>query len=175
MPSRAFGVWIGIATLSLGVALAAAVAARGDEKPSAPGKADPAPDLSTFPRLQGKVEQVLGNVGSFVPPKAGESFQLELKGVNKLTSLTFDPAMKSNIPLPGPVVVDAMHYYSNGAFQSMRLVSKEGRNWVTMDVEPKPGLGPKRVLVWVVVQSEVVQGVALMDCEYEGAFPDRAR
>ena len=174
MPSRAFGVWVGIGALSLAMALAA-VAACADEKPSSPAKADPAPDLSRFPRLQGKVEQVLGNVGSFVPPKAGQSLHLELKDVTKLTSLAFDAARKSYIPLPGPVLVASTDYYSNGTFQSMRLISKKGRNSVTVDVVPKPGLGPKRVLLWVIVQSEVVDGVALIDCEYEGAFPDRAK
>jgi hypothetical protein len=174
VPSRGFGIWVGIGALSLGVALAA-VAACADEKPSAPAKADPARDLSKFPRLQGKVEQVLGNVGSFLPPKGGESFQLELKDVTKLTSLPFDAARKSYIPLPGPVIVGSMNYYSNGAFQSMHLVWRKGRNLVTIDVAPKPGLGAKRVLVWVIVQSEVVEGVALIDCEYEGAFPDRAK
>ena len=100
---------------------------------------------------------------------------MDLKDVTKLTSLTFDPLGKSYFPLPGPVVVEAIHYYSNGSFESMRLVAKKGSNSVTIDVVPKPGLGPKRVLVWVIRQSEVVEGVALMDCEFEGAFPDRGK
>jgi len=151
-----------------------AVPAGSDEKPSSPANAGLTGLLSQFPKLQGNVKQIMGNVGSFVPPEAGESLQLELKDVARLTSLTFDLTKKGYIPLPGPVVVESMHYYSNGAFQSMRLVSKQGRNSVTIDVSPKPGLGPKRVLVWVTVQSEVVEGVVLIDCEHEGAFPDRA-
>ena len=173
MTARVFGVCVGIATLSLGMALLT-VAARADKNPATPEKADLAPDLSKFPRLQGKVVRLLGHVGSFVPPKETESFQLELKNVTRLTSLSFDAALKSYIPLPGPVIVDSINYYSNGAFQSMRLVSKKGRNSVTFDVVPKGGPGPKRVLVWVIVQSEVVDGVALIDGEFDGTFPDRA-
>jgi hypothetical protein len=164
MPSRAFAVSICFGAVSLWALL----------PPTVPAGAGLTSDLSQFPKLQGKVKHVVGQVGSFVPPEAGESLQLELKDVTKLTSLTFDPAKKSYIPLPGPVVVESMHYYSNGAFQSMRLVSKKGHNSVTIDVSPRPGLGPKRVFVWVIVQSEVVEGVALIDCEYVGAFPDRA-
>jgi hypothetical protein len=172
MRSRVFGVVVCIGALIL--CAQRGTIARADEKRSEPAKADPVPDLSKFPRLQGKVEQVLGHVLSFVPPKAGESFQLELRDVLDLQKLSFN-AGKSYIPLPAPVVVQSIHHYSNGAFQSMRLVSKKARNSVTIDVEPKPGLGPKRVLVWVIVQSDVVQGVALIDCEYEGAFPDRLK
>ena len=146
-----------------------------DEDKAKGDKAAPAPDLSKFPLLQGKVDQVLGSFNGYIPPKAGEPFQLELKDALKLKSLTFDPAKKSVIGLPGPVVVESIQYYSNGVFQDMRLVSKEGKEWVTIDVVPKPGSGPTRVLVWVVVQREVVEGVALIDCEYEGAFPDRPK
>jgi hypothetical protein len=172
MRSHVFGVMGCIGALIL--CAQHATIAKADEKPSEPAKADREPDLSKFPRLQGKIGQVVGHVGSFVPPGAGESFQLELKDVLKLQQLSFN-AGKSHIPLPAPVVVESIHYYSNGAFRSMRLVSKEGSSSVTIDVVPKPGLGPKRVLVWVIVQSEVVQRVALMDCEYEGAFSDRRK
>ncbi len=157
------------------VASLAAIAAWDDDKPSASIKSNSPPDFSSFPKLQGKVMQVLGHEGGYVPPKAGEPFQLDLKDVTKLTRLTFDPLEKSYFPLPGPVVVESVHHYSNGHFESMRLVSKKGRESVTIDVVPKPGLGPKRVLVWVIRQSEVVEGVALMDCEFVGAFPDRSK
>ena len=173
MPSRAIAVSICFGAVSLWSLLPPAVPAGSDDKTPSPPNAGLASPLSQFPKLQGTVKHVMGNVGSFVPPEAGESWQLELKDVTRLTSLTFDPAKKGYIPLPGPVVVESMHYYSNGAFQSMRLVSKQGRDSVTIDVSPRPGLGPKRVLVWVIVQSEVVEGVVLIDCEYEGAFPDR--
>ena len=172
MRSRVFGAWAGVGVLSFVVSLAVIVA-WADEKPTSSTKTDSSPDLSIFPKLQGKVTQVLGHEGGYVPPKAGEPFQLDLKDVTKLTQLTFDPLAKSYLPLPGPVVVESIHYYSNGGFESMRLVAKKGSEAVTIDVVPKPGLGPKRVLVWVVRQSVVVQGVALMDCEFEGAFPDR--
>jgi hypothetical protein len=165
MSARAFGVWVGIWFLSLCVVLPTAVAA--------PAKAERAPDLSSFPGLKGKVTQVLGQLGSFVPPRAGEPFQVELRKVTKLTSLTFDADRRSNIPLPGPVVVKSMRYYSNGAFDNLRLVAKKAGKSVTIDIVPKPGLGPKRVLVWVTVQSDVVEGVALIDCEADGAFPPR--
>ena len=174
MRSRAFGAWAGMGVLSF-VGSLAAIAAWADEKPSAPIKGNSTPDLSNFPKLQGKVSQVLGHEGGYVPPKAGQPFQLDLKDVTKLTSLTFDPLEKSYFPLPGPVVVESVHHYSNGHFESMRLVSKKGRESVTIDVVPKPGLGPKRVLVWLIRQSEIVEGVALMDCEFEGEFPDRSK
>lgn len=172
MRSRAFVAWAGMGVLSL-VASLAAIAVSADEKPSASTNSDSSLDLSSFPKLQGKVTQLLGHEGGYVPPKAGEPFQLDLKEVTRLTSLTFDPVEKSYFPLPGPVVVESVHYYSNGGFESMRLVAREGGESVTIDVVPKPGLGPKRVLVWVVRQSDVVEGVALIDCEFEGAFPDR--
>ncbi len=174
MRSRVFGACAGVGVLSF-LASLAAITAGADEKPSASKKPDSSHDLSSFPKLQGKVTQVLGHEGGYAPPQAGEPFQLDLKDVTKLTKLTFDPLKKSYFPLPGPVVVESIHYYSNGGFESMRLIAKKESESVTIDVVPKPGLRPKRVLVWVIRQSEVIQGVALMECEFEGAFPDRVR
>jgi hypothetical protein len=172
MRSHAYGVLVCIGVLAL--CWQQAIIARSDEKRSEPAKVDPAPDLSKFPKLQGKVEQVLGGFVTFAPPKAGDSFQLELKEVLKLKTLSFN-AGKGHIHLPGPVVVESIHHYSNGAFHSMRLVSKKDNSSVTIDVGPVPSTGPKRVRVWVIAQSKVVEAVALIDCEYEGAFPDRAK
>jgi uncharacterized protein (TIGR03067 family) len=134
------------------------------------------PPANRFPELHGKVTEVLGSVGSYVPPEVGSAFQLDLNDVSKLTSLTFGPANRMSVPLPGPVAVESTHYYSKGAFRSMRLVSKKGNQSVTIDVVPKPGLGdPNRVHVWVVVQSDVVQGVVRIDAASEGTFPARPR
>ncbi len=134
-------------------------------------------DLAGFPRLQGQVKAVLGSVDSFVPPVAGDSFRLELKDLPKLTKLTFGQDNKHYVPLPAPVTVDSTRYYTNGSFQNMRLVARQGgrTHSVTIDVVPAPGTGPNRVRVWVTVQSNVVAGVILIECEGEGTFPDRAK
>ncbi len=150
-----------------------------DEK-SPPAQAAPAPDLSRFPKLEGKVKHVLGvNLDSFIPPEVGDPFQLDLKEVLKATQLSFDPAKMSYIPLPGPVAVDSIHYYTNGAFQSMRLVAKQdpklSSRKVTIDIQPAPGTDrePSTVLVWVIVEWDIVHGVAVLEGKYEGAFPNR--
>src|SRR5579872_2936328 len=101
--------------------------------PFAPVCADErAPDLSKFPKLQGKVVQTLGNFEVFVPPKAGVSFQLDLKEATKLKALFFDeqrrrPDAAVALPyvmLPGPVAVEAVRYNRKGMFRNLRLVSK---------------------------------------------------
>jgi hypothetical protein len=144
---------------------------RADEKRPESAAAEQPPDLSMFPKLRGKVVQVLGNPGSFVLPQAGQTFELELKDALKLQKLTFGDG--SWVSLPGPIVVD-IRKHSNGAFANMRLVSKEGRNKVTIEFVPKPGSGnPRRVFVWVVGEGDVIRGVALIDCESDTPFPGR--
>lgn len=151
-----------------------ASAADGD-RPPAPKQA--APDWSQFPRLTGKVNQMLGHSFGYISPQAGEPFHLDLRDIPRLTRLDFDPVKRSYIPLAGPVTVENIQYFSNDAFRHMRLTSKSQSGHVVMiDIVPLPGRKPKYVRVWVVIQSrEVMRGVALIDTEYQGAFPARTR
>jgi hypothetical protein len=160
---RALITWTCLVVVGMGPPIAAA-----DDKP-------PAPDLSKFPKLEGKVTQALGQFNSFGPPKAGEPFRLNLADIVKARQLQFDPERKSSIPFPGPAAVEAVRYYSNGAFQDLRLVARGDWGRVAIDIVPKPGQGPNRVLVWVVVESGVVEGVALIECEASGPFPGRPK
>jgi hypothetical protein len=134
----------------------------------------PAIDLSKFPKLEGRVTQVLGSVNSFVPPQAAEPFRVDLAALTKATALEFDLQRKSYIPLAAPVSVESIHYYSNGKFQNLRLMSQgktPGR--VIIDIVPHSGQGQNKVQVWVVVEYGVTTGVALLECELKGEFPDR--
>lgn len=144
------------------------IRAQPDDTPSTP-------DLSGFPTLKGTLSHLLGHEMGFIRPEPGEPFRLDLANLTEVTTLEFDPERESYIPLPGPLTVETVRYYPNGAFENMRLVSdmKEGSR-VVIDIVPKPGQGPNRVLVWVVIETDVVQGVALIECEAEGAFPKRS-
>ena len=144
---------------------------------------EPAPDLSKFPKLQGKVVQTLGNFEVFVPPKAGVSFQLDLKETTKLKALYFDeqrrrPDAAVALPyviLPAPLAVEAVRYKPNGTFRNLRLVSKNARRSVTIDVVQEDPEDPK-LLVWVITQQgDRVMAVALLECEADGAFPNRPK
>src|ERR1017187_9750639 len=151
--------------------------------PFAPLFADePALDLSKFPKLQGKVVQTLGNFNVFVPPKAGASFQLDLKEALKLPTLYFDEQKRRPdavvalpyIILPAPLAVEAVHYKTKGTFQSLRFLSKKGNASVTIDVVQEED--PKLVRVWVIAQKEDrIIAVALLECEADGAFPNRPK
>jgi hypothetical protein len=133
-------------------------------------------DLSGFPKLTGKLVQLLGHEQGFVRPKPGEPFRLNLADLAHVKQLEFDPKRKSYIPLLGPLAVESVRYYTNGAFANMRLVSGgKGRGRVTVDIEPLAGIGPNQVRVWVVVEYEVVKGVALIEGEAEGKFPSRPK
>jgi hypothetical protein len=144
---------------------------------------EPAPDLSKFPKLQGKVVQTLGNFNVFVPPKAGVTFQLDLKEAPKLKALFFDeqrrrPDAAEAIPsvtLPAPLAVEAVRYNPKGMFRNLRLVSKKASWSVTIDVVQEDPEDPK-LRVWVVTQQgDRVMAVALLECEADGAFPNRPK
>jgi hypothetical protein len=166
-----------------GLVTAGAAVAAPDDKPSA--KKDAKPDWSKFPKLTGKVKHVLGHLSSYIPPEAGEPFRLDLRDVAKLTQLRFKKSSEGEtyIQLLAPVEVESIHYYTNGVFAHMRLISKSkdpvlADHFVTIDILPATGKGRESnyVKVWVVVQSQgVVSGVALLEGEYEGEFPDRIK
>ena len=150
--------------------------------PSAPLFADePAPDLSKFPKLQGKVVQTLGNFNVFVPPKAGATFQLDIKDALQLKSLYFDeqkrrPDAAVALPyviLPAPLAVEAVRYNKNDTFRNLRLVSKKATRSVTVDVVVEES---NRLSVWIMAQEDDrVIAVALLECEANGAFPNRPK
>jgi len=152
-----------------------------DEKPMDDVTLKAHRELAKFPKLSGTLKQLLGHEGGYVRPKPGEPFQLDLKEVAKLDvsrRLDFDLKEKSYIPLPGPISVQEIHRYSNGAFSAMRLVSKESARRgvsVTIDIIPAPGAGkgPNFVTVWIVCEShDLMRGVALLECYADGDFPD---
>jgi hypothetical protein len=166
-----------------GLVSAGAAVAAPDDKSSA--KKDAKLDWSKFPKLTGKVKHVLGHLSSYVPPEPGESFRVDLRDVPRLTRLTFEKTSKraSYIQLLAPVEVESIHYYTNGVFDHVRLVSKSkdpalADHFVTIDILPATGKGRESnyVKVWVVVQSQgVVSGVALLEGGYEGEFPNRVK
>ena len=142
---------------------------------------EPAPDLSKFPKLQGKVVQTLGDFKVFVPPKAGASFQLDLKEATKLKALYFDEQKRRpdaavalpSVPLPAPLAVEAVRYNPKGMFRNLRLVSKKASWSVTIDVVQEE---QKLLRVWVIAQEgDRVTAVALLECEADGAFPTRPK
>lgn len=138
-------------------------------------KPEPPVDLSRFPTLRGKVTAMLGHHNTYIPPKEGEPFKLALKDLPKLTSLEFDPAEKSYTALQGPAEVESVRYYTNGAFASMRLVSKSDpkvwRGAVTIDIIAGGG----KFQMWVIDQRDVTSGIILIEGEYDGTFPDRQK
>jgi hypothetical protein len=152
--------------------------------PFAPLCADePAPDLSNFPKLKGKVVQTLGDFTVFVPPKAGVTFQLDLKEAPKLKALFFDeqrrrPDAAEAIPsvtLPAPLAVEAVRYNSKGKFRNLRLVSRKASSSVTIDVVQEDPEEPK-LRVWMITQQgDRVMAVVLLECEADGAFPNRPK
>jgi hypothetical protein len=159
-----------VALGSGGLLAAGTVTAMPADNSSAPPDVDC--DLNRFPKLTGKLNQLLGSSFGYIPPEAGDSFQLNLKEASQLTALAFDPDRDSYIPLSGPITVESVRYSSNGGhFLSMRLVSRSSdpvraHHLVTIDVVPGH--------VWVVIQSHgVVMGVALIDSESDGPFPHR--
>lgn len=172
-------VWLGILALCTPQSLVAR-----DEKP-AELKPVTLPDLSQFPTLEGKLDPVLGRFGtSFVPPRGGETFKLDLKEVPKLRALLFDEQRQNNvaavaipsISLPGPLLVESVHYNEDGSFLCMTIVARAGRASVTLEIAtpPEPRKGEKKVLVWLTARSEHgVVAVARIVCQREGEFPRR--
>lgn len=159
-------------------------ALKAEEQPS-PKDKPPEVDLSTLPKINGKVVQVLGNLNSYVPPRVGAEVHWDLKSLSKLTLLPFDPGPEDAernyyIPLgtgrdgTSPLVVESIKTYGNGAFQNMRLVSRSqipGSPSVKVDVIPLPGRGdPNFVQIWVVVEADVLCGVVLIEGKSDGPF-----
>jgi len=133
----------------------------------------PAHDLRVFPKLTGKLVQLLGHEGGFVRPKPGAPFRLDSAKLSELSRLKFDRERNSYIPLPGRVSVEAVHNFPNGGFKNMRLTARNDHSRVTIDIVPIRGEGHNRVVVWIVVENKVVQGVALIECEADKDFPNR--
>lgn len=165
------------------VTLAVSVGVRGDApapdvKAAAP---QPAADLSAFPTITGRLDQLLGHEGGFVRPKPGEPFRLDFAKLDKDQRVDFDPAERSYVPLAGPVSVGSVHYDGAGGFAGLRLVSaapapRNGR--VMIDVQPLAGAGagPRHVRVWIVFEYDgLVRGVAMLSGEADGDFPRRAK
>ena len=143
-----------------------------------PGKDDNEDDdLSGFPELTGTLKQLLGHEQGYVRPRPGEPFRLNLAELADVERLEFDPETESYVPLPGPLAVETVRYFQNGDFANMRLLARaKGPDRVTIDIVPMPGVGkPNYVQVWVIVETEVVRAVSLIDCEAGGTFPSRPK
>jgi hypothetical protein len=152
-----------------------------DEKP-AEVKPVRLPDLSKFPALQGKVDSVLGNFHTFVGPKGGETFKLDLKEVPKLRGLCFNEQLRNNVAvvaiptvsLPGQLFVESVEYDKDGSLLCLTLLAKGGRGSMTLEIGPAPEHGEKTVEVWVTARSDHrVIAVARIECERDGEFPGR--
>lgn len=129
------------------------------------------PDFSNLPSLKGKVVQVIGNLGTYIRPKAGEPFHLDVKNLPKTNWLRFDPKEKSSIVLFGKMTTQRFETHKD-SFPRMRLVWSDVHYRVTMDFVSHAGISPKHVRVWVLFEStDAMSGVAMMDCEYEGTLP----
>jgi hypothetical protein len=172
-----------LAVLGFGGLITTAGAASATSDDKSPAKKDAQPDWSKFPKVTGKVKHMLEGSFGYITPEVGDPFHLDLRDIPNLTSLEFNPKTKSYIHLSGPVEVESIYYSTNGAFDHMRLISKSkdpvhADHIVAIDIRPAPGRGrgSNYVLVWVVIQSQgVMHGVALIEGEYEGKFPDRVK
>ena len=142
-------------------------------------------DLSTFPKIEGKVVQVLGNLNSFVPPRVGAEVHWDLKSITQLTQLPFGPGPENQerdyyIPLGAnregvnPLRVETITTFTTGAFRTMRLVSlSETQRSPGVTVDIIAGGKVNFVKIWVVVESEVTLGVVLIEGKADGPFPEK--
>jgi len=139
-------------------------------------------DVSTFPVLQGRLKELLGHEGGYIRPKPGEPCTLDLRKLLRIGSqqkLDFDPQSKSYIPLPGPTTIESVHYYGNGSFESLRLISQNDRvpsSRTVIDIHPlaSVGKGPDHVAVWIVMEYDgQTRGVVLIDAKASGELPRR--
>ena len=130
--------------------------------------------LIGFPHLKGTLKSLLGHEGGYSRPEKGQSIGINLETITSVDSLRFGDEENSYIPLPSRLSVESILYYPNGKFRSLKLSSRGARgNRISIDVVPKPGRGKNRVDVWVLIENEVVQGVALIECVVIGNFPSK--
>ncbi len=140
----------------------------------------------------------MGRFNGYSDPRVGAEFHLDLSQESRLKKLTFKPlpgdldlSEQFYIPLTSsnkiasdgtsvgnPLVVESLTTYSDDkkSFQRMRLISQSnGPNprSVKVDVVPKGrrGEGPNFVQIWITVESDVVEGVALIEGHVDGPFP----
>lgn len=151
------------------------------------------PDLSKFPKIHGKVVQSLGSLNSYLPPVVGAEIEWDLKTIQQWDKLTFKPLADAAVneyyiplaidirPDDGasrvvPLSVETLKTYSNGAFDKMRLVSRTPRAdaiRVKVDVTSLPGRGdPNFVQIWVMVESDVLHGVVLIEGLSDAPVPN---
>jgi hypothetical protein len=134
-------------------------------------------DLASFPVITGKVTHALGNFNSFIPPQADDTLRFSLARDADSTKIDFerdDPRLRTAyVPLPGKLTVESVRYYGNGALMNVRLAARDSKPSVVVDIVPTPGAGkgPRYAVVWIMVESNVLHGVARIEGEFEGAFP----
>ncbi len=96
MSRSAFGSMLLLVVLQPGGILGA------DKSPTAENP--PQVDFSKFPKINGKVVQVLGSSFGYIPPRVGDEMELDLKTISQLEQLRFksrpgDFSTRSYIPL----------------------------------------------------------------------------
>lgn len=152
-------------------------AATGEEK-------TPGVDLSDYPTIEGEVVQVLGHLNSYIPPEVGDRLTLDLSQLGQLAQLKFElgkpePGISHRyIPLDTdshgvkPLTVESIKRHTNGAFQSMRLISAsdlESSHAVKVHIGPYGS--ENRVRIWIMVESDVLNGIVLVEGKVKGTFP----
>ncbi|MEZ5944150.1 MAG: hypothetical protein R3C18_22385 [Planctomycetaceae bacterium] len=171
--------------------LLASSASAGDDSP---------PDVSSFPKLNGTLTEFIGHSIGYIPPRKGLPVVLDLSELSRpFADLQNDPNTKQRagsiefgtrdeadmnldkygyIPFPEPFIPQDVRYYDNGEFESARFISRPEKapssHRVTIDVNRHPGNGPNgpAVRVWIVIETgNRTRGVAVIDCEVDGALP----
>lgn len=163
-----------------------------------PNPSSPKPlagDLSKLPKVRGKVVQSLGHLNSYLPPMVGAEFELDFTTLAELDKLTFKPVRadaatdfyiplaidivsneKGSVSQVVPLSVETLKTFGNGAFDSMRLVSRSANGTsptVKVDVTNLPGRGdPNFVQIWVMVEDDVINGVVLIEGKVVAPAPN---
>ncbi len=144
-------------------------------------------DLTGFPKIEGRVTAVHGSMNSFLPPVAGERITIDLSAPEKLDRIPFTPpseiagedgmhyiSLAAGAEGVEPLRATSIRRFSNGGFNHMRLLSRAARGGprVMLDIVPLPGSGdPSVVQVWIVLESDVTQGVVVIEGKALGEFP----
>ena len=142
--------------------------------PTPPRRVAPTGILADFPPLRGKVRLARGLFNGYISPSDGERLELDFRALN-LDKFEFDTKAASYNPLPGPLEVAHVHWFANGTFESMRLVSRDDHGHrLTIDIVPYHNPDDRKAHVWILEESRVIRSVAYIECTYDGPLPSKA-